>query len=484
MARVRGKGDAVGGVDRRFRALVCAYAVSGYGNYLNLIALSLFSYEVTGTAFGVGAVMALRLFSGFVAGLTAAAVSARTTRLRTMVGADTAQGLAMAVLALCADRTPVWLLGCVVVVMGAGNTYFTVALRSAVPAMVGQESRTRANGLLVTARSFATVLGFASAAAVIGFGGYAAAFAVNAASFAVSAAALLALRPRTDGDDEPAGDGPAGHRPAGEGPASDATAGDGPAGDGPAGDGRKPAGGEPVRDGGPGAGQGAGRGRGARWRALASGVPALLLGMIVLRGIDALASSSHNVALPVVAHAGAPSDPALFMTRFWAAWAVGTVAAHFVLRRAGGAGAWGERAFALGTLAMSVSFVAAFTGLPAAGLMAAAACAGFADGWTEIVYTSRLQAVPDRQRSRLFGLSATAETAGFALGTVLAAAALETLPALTVVGVFHGTAVCGALVLLLFAAVRTGGRRPGPSTSGEEGDTHGTRTGTGALPGA
>ncbi|MEV5444897.1 MFS transporter [Streptomyces sp. NPDC052644] len=469
----------MGGVDRRFRALVCAYAVSGYGNYLNLIALSLFSYEVTGTAFGVGAVMALRLFSGFVAGLTAAAVSARTTRLRTMVGADTAQGLAMAVLALCADRTPVWLLGCVVVVMGAGNTYFTVALRSAVPAMVGQESRTRANGLLVTARSFATVLGFASAAAVIGFGGYAAAFAVNAASFAVSAAALLALRPRTDGDDEPAGDGPAGHRPAGEGPASDATAGDGPAGDG-----RKPAGGEPVRDGGPGAGQGAGRGRGARWRALASGVPALLLGMIVLRGIDALASSSHNVALPVVAHAGAPSDPALFMTRFWAAWAVGTVAAHFVLRRAGGAAAWGERAFALGTLAMSVSFVAAFTGLPAAGLMAAAACAGFADGWTEIVYTSRLQAVPDRQRSRLFGLSATAETAGFALGTVLAAAALETLPALTVVGVFHGTAVCGALVLLLFAAVRTGGRRPGPSTSGEEGDTHGTRTGTGALPGA
>ncbi|WP_436945435.1 MFS transporter [Streptomyces sp. SudanB25_2051] len=469
----------MGGVDRRFRALVCAYAVSGYGNYLNLIALSLFSYEVTGTAFGVGAVMALRLFSGFVAGLTAAALSARTTRLRTMVGADTAQGLAMAVLALCADRTPVWLLGCVVVVMGAGNTYFTVALRSAVPAMVGQESRTRANGLLVTARSFATVLGFASAAAVIGFGGYAAAFAVNAASFAVSAAALLALRPRTDGDDEPAGGGPAGHRPAGDGPASDATAGDGPAGDG-----REPAGGDPVRDGGPGAGQGAGRGRGARWRALASGVPALLLGMIVLRGIDALASSSHNVALPVVAHAGAPSDPALFMTRFWAAWAVGTVAAHFVLRRAGGAAAWGERAFALGTLAMSVSFVAAFTGLPAAGLMAAAACAGFADGWTEIVYTSRLQAVPDRQRSRLFGLSATAETAGFALGTVLAAAALETLPALTVVGVFHGTAVCGALVLLLFAAVRTGGRRPGPSTSGEEGDTHGTRTGTGALPGA
>ncbi|WP_308402717.1 MFS transporter [Streptomyces sp. AC550_RSS872] len=428
----------MGGVDRRFRALVCAYAVSGYGNYLNLIALSLFSYRVTGTAFGVGVVMALRLSSGFVAALTAAALSARTTRLRTMVLADVAQGLAMTALALCAARTPMWLLCGAVVVMGAGNTYFTVALRSAIPAMVGQESRTRANGLLVTARSVATVLGFASAAPVIAFGGYASAFAVNAASFAVSAGALLALRPRTDGAEEPV------REESGRGKDANAP--------------RRP----------------------RPWHGVA-GLPGLLLGMIMLRGVDALASSSHNVALPVVAHAAAPADPALFMTRFWVAWAVGTIAAHLVLKRAQWGSAWPERAFAIGTLTMSGSFVAAFTGLPAAGLMVAAACAGFADGWTEIVYTSRLQASPDRQRSRLFGMSATAETAGFALGTVLAAAALEALPALSVVGMFHGAAVCGALLLLLFA---TAGARSLSSTSGEEGDTHGTRTGTGTLPGA
>ncbi|AQS71908.1 MFS transporter [Streptomyces pactum] len=448
----------MGGVDRRFGALVCAYAVSGYGNYLNLIALSLFSYRVTGTAFGVGVVMALRLFSGFVAGLTTASLSARTTRLRTMVFADVAQGLAMTALALCAARTPMWLLCCAVVVMGAGNTYFTVALRSAIPVMVGQESRTRANGLLVTARSIATVLGFASAAPVIGFGGYGSAFAVNAASFAVSAGALLALRPRTDGEEEPV----RGEDGRGE---------DGRGEDGLGKDGR----GEDGR------GKRADRPRRPRLWHGAAGLPGLLLGMVLLRGVDALASSSHNVALPVVAHAGAPSDPALFMTRFWVAWAVGTIAAHLVLRRARCGSVWPERAFAIGTLAMSVSFVAAFTGLPAAGLMVAAACAGFADGWTEIVYTSHLQASPDRQRSRLFGMSATAETAGFALGTVLAASALEALPALTVVGMFHGAAVCGALLLLLFAAA---GAQSPSSTSEEEGDTHGPRTRTGTLPGA
>ncbi|MGO4429738.1 MFS transporter, partial [Streptomyces sp. MCAF7] len=139
-----------------------------------------------------------------------------------------------------------------------------------------------------------------------------------------------------------------------------------------------------------------------------------------------------------------------------------------------GEAAWDERAFALGTCAMSLSFVAAFLGLPAFALMGAAVSAGFADGWTEIVYTSRLQAAPDRQRGRLFGLSATAEQSGFALGTVAAAAALETLPAPAVVGVFHGMAVCGALILLMCTAgrrgpARRGRRQPDNCTAGRRG---------------
>lgn len=420
-------------VDWRFRALVSSYAVSAYGNYLNMVALSLFSYEVTGTAFGVGAVMAIRLFSGFLAGLAAGALSARVDRRTVMISTDIAQAAAMAVLALTTSQTPLWLLTCVVVVLGAGNTFFNVSLRSAIPVMVGQESRAQANGLLVTARSFATVIGFASAAPVIWSGGYAAAFAVNAASFVVSAAALLVLRPRTDDTDDEAS--------------------------------------EPPDE------SGARKERSVRaWRAVV-GVPGLLLGMITLRGIDALASSSHNVALPVVAQSSAPSEPAVFMTQFWAAWAVGTLLAHQVLKRRKGTHAWGARAFAVGTCAMSVSFVVAFTGLPAFALVAAALAAGFADGWTEIVYTARLQAAPDRERSRLFGLSATAETSGFALGMVAAAAILEVLPALVVVGAFHGAAVCGALALLLYAARRRGTATQSTSSGDEGQDAHGTLSG-------
>ncbi|WP_234313756.1 MFS transporter [Streptomyces sp. NBRC 109706] len=399
----------------RVRALVAGYSLSAYGNFLNLIALSLFTYQVVGTALGLGAVMALRLFSGVLAGLGAGAITTALGRRTVMIGADLAQAVAMTVLALSArDPSLVLLLGAVVV-LGAGNTLFTVALRSAVPVIVGHDQRTRANGMLVTARSFATVLGYASAAGIIAVGGYGLAFAVNGATFVVSAGAVLALRPRTDVEAE-----------SDAGATADAARGES----------------APGRP--PGA---------LSWRP-AAGIPALLLGMLLLRGVDAFASSSHNVALPIVADLRFPDNPALFMTQFWVAWAVGTSLSHQLLSRFRGERVYGARVFALGTGVMSISFALAFTGLPVPALIVAALVAGLADGCTEIVYVSRLQAVPERERGRLFGLSASAETAGFSVGMLGAAAALEGLPAFTVVAAFHGTALCGALALALYVALR------------------------------
>ncbi|MGW4231182.1 MFS transporter [Streptomyces sp. NPDC004980] len=404
----------------RVRALVAGYSVSAYGNFLNLIALSLFTYQVVGTALGIGAVMALRLFSGVLAGLGAGAITTALGRRTVMIGADAAQAAAMTVLALSARDPSLALLLGAVVVLGAGNTLFTVALRSAVPVIVGHDERTRANGLLVTARSFATVLGFASAAGIIAFGGYGLAFAVNGASFVVSAAAVLALRLPTAADADTDTDTGAAAEPAPPQPVP-----------------KRPPG---VR---------AGR--------LLAGIPGLLLGMLLLRGTDAFASSSHNVALPMVAGLRSPDNPALFMTEFWVAWAVGTALSHQLLKRLRGEKVHGARVFALGTGLMSISFVLAFTGLPLPALIGAALVAGLADGCTEIVYVSRLQAAPEPERSRLFGLSASAETAGFSLGMLGAAAALEGFPALTVVAAFHGTALSGALALSLYVAVRRHG---------------------------
>jgi MFS family permease len=380
---------------------VFGYSCSAFGNYLNLVALSLYTLAVTGGPLGVGIVMSLRLGSGFVAGLFAGRVVNRFDRRRLMIGTDLAQALAMVVLAAGPKDTTV--LVAVAVVLGAGNTLFTVALRSSVPEMVGQDNRVRANGLLVTGRSIGTVLGFASAGFIVATGGFTSAFLVNGASFLVSAVMLALLRLPTRAREDTADTG----TPAGR----------------------------------------------VRGSLLALAGP-VVVAMVVVRGGDAFGSASHNMAIPLYANQIDPANPAFVMSQFWASWAVGTLLAHQVVRRWARDRVLGERAFALGTCLMSASFVLVFVVPAGPALIAVALVAGLADGWTEIVYTSRLQALPDEQRGRLFGMSATAETSGFAAGMVTSSALLEVLPTLGVVAMFHGVALLGAVGLLAAAFAR------------------------------
>ena len=407
----------------RFGLLAGAYGLSTAGNYLNLVALGLFTYEVTGSGLGVGLLMALRLGAGALGGVVAGRCAGRLGGRTMMLAADLAQAAAMIVLVLGAGERDVLVLAAVVVVLGAGNAVFSVALRTSVPEWVGQDARVRANGLLMTARSLGTVAGFGSAGVVISTGGLGAAFALNAASFAVSAGVLLLVR-------------------LGAGRAAPAAAPDGVG---------------PSR--------------------LSAAFPVLLLGMVALRGLDALASSSHNVALPVLASTVHAGDGAAFLSRFWLAWAAGALLAQHVVKR------WwrqhdpatGERMFAAGTCVMAVSFALAFTGLPAPAFLLVALTAGLADGVTDIAYTSRLQETPQHLRGRLFGWSATAETTGFAVGMVAAGAALEVLPAVAVVALFHGLALCAAVGFLLFR--HRGEMKNDADTA--PGAVHGTRAGAG-----
>ncbi|CAM5284711.1 MFS transporter [Streptomyces abikoensis] len=111
---------------------------------------------------------------------------------------------------------------------------------------------------------------------------------------------------------------------------------------------------------------------------------------------------------------------------------------------------------------MSAAFIVVFAGLPTVPTIAAALVAGMADGFTEIVYVSRLQAAPDAERGRLFGLSASAENTGFGLGMLVSAALLESFSPLQVVASFHGLAIALCVVLLAVLAGRGGttNRRP------------------------
>ncbi|WYB33687.1 MFS transporter [Streptomyces sp. SM1P] len=417
--------------ERRFRFLVAGYAVSSYGTFLNMVALNLFVYETTGRALAMGLFMAVRLASGFVAGLVVGGLLARFSAKSIMLWANVGQGAVMLVLILAPDSLVTGALMAVSVVIGACGTLFMVALRSSIPEMVGEDRRAWANSLSITGRSMAMVAGFASAGVVVSLVGYTAAFLLDMATFVICAV-TVALLPIAGG---------------------------------------KGAGSETGAAGASGA-SGAGKGEkeaksGPRWRPVAflalAAAPGLGL-MVALRGVDAFGSSSHNAALPIYSTSLDASNPAVFVSAFWCVWALGNIGAQQVIQRytqrtGKTVGALG---FGYGTVVMSAAFIAAFAGFPLAVTAVIALIAGAADGLTEVAYTSHLQTLPATLRGHAFGLSATFENLGFGVGMILVAAALDRFSPLAVVGWSHGAAIVVAVVFLLRVAALRRAEPAGP----------------------
>ncbi|MGX1911118.1 MFS transporter [Streptomyces phaeochromogenes] len=409
--------------ERRYRILVTGYAISSYGTFLNVVALSLYVYAVTDRALAVGVFMAVRLAAGFVAGLAAAAVLARWSAKGVMFWANVAQAAALLLLVLAPDGFRTGTLFAVSAVVGASGTLFMVTLRSSIPDMVGEGRHTWANSLMVSGRSMAMVAGFASSGVVVSLLGYTAAFLVDMATFLVCALTVLLL---------PMSMGPARGNEEKDSQGKDVEGGQG----------------SQEEEG----ADGQGRRRDGRRRVPAAlvalgAVPVLGL-MVALRGIDALGSSSHNAALPVYSTELDADNPAVFVSVFWCVWALGNVLVQQVLQRytkrtGRSVGALG---FGLGTIAMSGTFILAFAGLPWAATVLVALLAGAADGLTEVSYTSHLQTLPSPLRTHAFGLSATVENLGFGVGMIVVAAALDVFTPLSVVGVAHGAAIVLALV--------------------------------------
>ncbi|MEU6989185.1 MFS transporter [Streptomyces sp. NPDC046465] len=411
---------------RHFRLLVVGNAVSAYGSYLNMVALNVFVYEVTDSALAAGLFMAVRLLTSVVSGFVSGRLVSAYDRKRLMVGADLTQCVAMIALLIAPDAGRAGLLYALAVVTGFCSTLSGVALRSSIPEIVGGELRLRANSLLATGRSLAMIAGFASAGVVVAQLGYVAAISLDAATFAVSASVLLSLPLRTRAKAEGDAGGDAG-----------------------------------SAAGAAGAAESGGRREGRNGALLMMRAAPVLALMIALRAADGLGSSSHNVALPVYSSDLDPSHPATFVSQFWATWAIGNIVMQQVCGRWAGRGGRqgpGERAFAVGACVMSAAFIVVFAGLPTGVAVAAALVAGMADGLTEIAYVTRLQAAPDEERGRLFGLSASVENTGFGLGMLVSGALLDRLSPLQVVGLLHGVAIVLCLALFVVLVRHQGGK--------------------------
>ena len=185
--------------ERDFRLLWSGMCVSLMGDGAFLVALAWQVYVLSDTATAMSLVGIAMTVPTIVFLLVGGVASDRLDRRRIMLAADLVRAAAVGLLAVLSltGALEIWHIVVLVVFYGAGAAFFAPAFDAIVPELLPPERLAQANALDQMVRPIAMRLaGPALGGVVIGAFGTGTAFALDAATFLVSAAALLAMRRR------------------------------------------------------------------------------------------------------------------------------------------------------------------------------------------------------------------------------------------------------------------------------------------------
>lgn len=373
--------------------LATGKGISDVGNFINMIAYNLYAYVLTGSAWAMGGLMAVRLFGGFFFGFFSGMLADRMNRKTIMIFADVIRGAALVLLVLAPAYWKVPLLAVTSFVLGAFGQVFNVALQSSIPAIVGKDWVVKANALINSLQSAGMVTGTLTAGLALGFLGYNTLFLIDAGTFFLSAFILyiLPIQTREIAIEE--------------------------------------SGAKPIRF----------LEEINFLRQYLKMFPVLLV-LMIIRFIDTFGSASHNVGMPVFSAQLRPDAPSFYAGIIWAAWAVGNLAG------ARGAVKWfrmdharfSEIAFGVSTFFMSAFFILIFAGVHWSFIVICGFFAGVSDGVSAICFNSRLQNEPDHIRGRIFGVASSFHTVGFGIGMLVCSPLLDVFSPFGVAAIMHG----------------------------------------------
>ncbi|MCE6994999.1 MFS transporter [Saccharothrix sp. S26] len=181
--------------DPTFRWYFIARTASHFGDGLIGMALVFGSLRLGASLTEVGLVLLVGRLPVVVFTLVGGVVGDVVSRRAVMLAADVvrcaSQGLTAALLITGAGT--LWHLAALQAVAGAANAFFAPAAAGLVVDVVPQEQRSQANALVNAAQNAATLVAPVVCAVLVETVGAGVSFAVDAATFAVSAAALVAL---------------------------------------------------------------------------------------------------------------------------------------------------------------------------------------------------------------------------------------------------------------------------------------------------
>ncbi|MEU1597225.1 MFS transporter [Streptomyces sp. NPDC005708] len=183
------------GRSRDFRIFWAAQTLSFLGDSFALIALPLLVLEATGSVARMGLLTAVGGAASVLAGVFAGVVVDRVDRRKLLIACDLVRMVLYALIPLLWLAGPrIWLLYAVLPVCEAVGMLFAVGYVTVVRQLVAPERITAANGRLNATAAAAGVAGPMGAGVVAAWAGPAAAVAVDAASFGVSALCLCFVR--------------------------------------------------------------------------------------------------------------------------------------------------------------------------------------------------------------------------------------------------------------------------------------------------
>jgi MFS family permease len=182
---------------RDFRLLFGAQAVSVLGDRMAPIALAFAVLEQDGSPSEVGLVLASRVLALVASLLIGGVVADRTSRRAVMVAADVVRLASQGALAalLIAGAPSIAVIVLLTAVSGAATGFFNPAATGLLPAVVEPAQLQQANGLRATAAAAGEIAGPLLAGVLVASVSPGWALAVDAATFGVSAALLVRLRP-------------------------------------------------------------------------------------------------------------------------------------------------------------------------------------------------------------------------------------------------------------------------------------------------
>jgi MFS family permease len=181
--------------DRPFRLLWLAATTSAVGSAFVPVAMAFAVLGVGGNATSLGVVLLVGTIAGLASYQVAGVWADRLARRNLMLGADAARMLTEAAVAvlLLTRHAQIWQLAVASAIISVGTAFEGPASTSMVAEIVRTDRLQAANSLLSISTSGSAVVGPALSGLLVAAAGPGWAFAVDAASFAGSAALLLAM---------------------------------------------------------------------------------------------------------------------------------------------------------------------------------------------------------------------------------------------------------------------------------------------------